>query len=219
VVGLILVMLVGVLVPQMIQKKRTSQRVACVGNLKIVVLGELLWINDNPKGRLSWQVPTNEGGTLEYLDRGKLFPHFKALSNKLSTPVILTCPADNREAVKAFSILEDSNLSYFMNMDAPMGGRSGPPMPLDEISMSIVLGDRNVTNNPGPRAGIISVTASNYSSLGWNSRMNHGRNPYRISIGNVACVDGSVRTMTPIDLQKAFKYEVFNGYSSRLALP
>jgi hypothetical protein len=213
VVGLILLVLVGVLLPGVAQKKRSTQLAGCLGNLKQVILAELLWINDNEKGQLTWRVSTNDGGTFEHLERGKLSPHFKALSNELVSTKILTCPADNRESAKSLSTLTDSNLSYFMNMkDFPWGcGR------IFEFGPEIIFGDRNITNNTAPQAGILTLTTSNYTSLGWDTGMhNHRGKLSRTSIGNLAYYDGSVATAMPTNLHQGLKP---NCDSNRLALP
>lgn len=223
VVSLILVILLGVLVPQLIRKKRSAELAACLGNLKQIVLAELLWQNDHETGYFSSAVSTNNGGTLEYLSRGELFQHFKGLSNELTVPTILPCPSDNRMAAKNFGTLANSNLSYFVNMDAGTGKSTGPPRrwPLTKRFIStIFIGDRNVTNNIGQRAGIITVTESNYNQLGWNAQMhNKGRNRFQASIGNAATVDGSVHSLTTSNLQRGFKDDVFGDFSMRLALP
>jgi hypothetical protein len=220
VVGLILVLLAAVLVPGMIQRKRSAQVVTCINNLKKVALCELLWMNDNAKGQVSWQISTNERGTSEFVKEGKLFPHLQVLafSNELFTPTILVCPADNRKPAKSFGSLADSNLSYFVNLDG--NPYRGVPFHLDEIRQVVMLGDRNITNGTPPRAGILTIAESNYRSLEWDPRMhNQGRKPSESSIGNVATLDGAVHTMRATNLQRAFEYQVFGDVTNRLAIP
>jgi prepilin-type processing-associated H-X9-DG protein len=218
VVGLILVILMGVLLPQTIRKKHSAQLAACIANLKQVMLAEMIWQNDHETSRLSGEVSTNKGGTLEYLHRVELFQHFKSLSNELVTPAILACPSDNREAANGFNILNNSNLSYFVNMD--VGSGMVPWQPLDELIVTVAIGDRNVTNKMGQRAGIMSITVSNYDYLGWNAQMhNKGNNASQSSIGNAAFADGSVETVTSSKLQRAFRYQGSDLSPSRLALP
>ena len=208
---LTLAVLIGVLLPAMIRRKSSTQLSTCVVNLKQVILAELLWISDNEKGRVSWQYSTNEKGTWEYLESGKLSPHLKALSNEVMTPKIFVCAADDREAARSLTTLSDSNVSYFMNMDP--GSYTGP-IPMEKPWRNVIFGDRNVTNSTGSRTRI-SITASNYTSLGWSSRMhNEGRESSQRFRGNVAYADGSVETVTPTNLQKAVMYT-----DTRLALP
>jgi prepilin-type processing-associated H-X9-DG protein len=221
VVLLVLAVLIGVLAPATIQRKRSAQLASCVANLKQVILAELLWVNDDEKMRLSWQIAPNEiGPRWKYLDHGKLFPHLQALSNELATPMILVCPADKRATAKSFADLGDSNLSYFVNLDVYVGGYSGGFLPRDEPRQLTIFGDRNVTNSIGVRGGIVSVTKSNYNSLGWSSKMhNQGNKRSQDLIGNVAYFDGSVETVTATKLQKPFKYDLFGDYTNRLAIP
>ena len=220
VVVLVLILLMCVLLPRLVQSKRSSQLTGCMANLKQVMLAELLWINDNEKRRLSWQYSTNEKGTLEYLERGGISPHLKAVTNEIMSPRILTCPSDNRAVAKDFSALADSNLSYFMNMDAWIGGRSGGIAPREKLVQVIIFGDRNVTNSTGPKSGIITLTEMNYKSLNWDSRLhNPTRKPSQTLIGNIAYGDGSAATAKATNLHEALEYELFLDSTNRLAVP
>ena len=57
------------------------------------------------------QVPVANGGTLELLASGMVYPHFLVLSNELNTPLILHCWTDapHPRAAK-FSDLSDRNV-------------------------------------------------------------------------------------------------------------
>ena len=207
VVALVLVVLLAVLLPQMV---RTKHSAVCINNLKQVSLAHLLYRDDHQLAFYPGEVSTNEGGTLEYLKRGALSEYFKRLTNEFLGAKALVCPSDHRKAARSFKTLGDSNLSYFVNAD--IGHLGGGLQPFNRVV--IALGDRNVTNGTGPLARTISVTQSN--QLGWNKEMhNKGRRGSQPLLGNVAMIDGSVRTLTSTGLQQAFNYEG----SSRLVLP
>src|SRR5262245_34137667 len=53
--------------------------IPCVSNLKQLGLGARMWANDH-QDKFPWQVPSQEGGTLEYATKGPVFQHFLALS-------------------------------------------------------------------------------------------------------------------------------------------
>ena len=65
------------------------------------------------------QVSVTGGGTMELVAGGAVYPHFQVLSNELSTPRVLLCPNDDKQAwATNFLDLADTNLSYFLNVDA-----------------------------------------------------------------------------------------------------
>src|ERR1035441_3651077 len=98
------------------------------------------------------QVSVTNGGTMELVASGLVFPHFRVVSNELSTPRILVCPIDkNKTSATNFeSDLKDRNLSYFINVDAIAGNGS-----------SLLCGDRNLRNKAlaGSRFVRISSTS------------------------------------------------------------
>jgi prepilin-type N-terminal cleavage/methylation domain-containing protein/prepilin-type processing-associated H-X9-DG protein len=156
---------------------------ACVNNLKQVALSEIVWANDHePTNVFFAQRSTNAGGFRELLLPGSL-PHFyRALSNELVNPRILTCPSDSRKPTEDFASLTTNHLSYFVNMDV----RS-------EAEITTALhGDRHITFNPAARGQVVTLTTN--LSLGWTRRVGHG------NIGNIAFADGSVAKSTDRDL-------------------
>ena len=141
VAGLVLVLLLGVLLPQMIRTKRSTQLSACVENLKQIVFAHILWEHDYNSARFPGEVSTNKGGTLEYLKRGELFEHFRALTNGLSfKPTVLVCPSDNRKPAKSFRTLGNSNLSYFVNMDLTDGLGPGDSRKSPALELGLEIG-------------------------------------------------------------------------------
>jgi len=106
--------------PQLAQ----AQSMSCLNNLKELGISFKTWALDN-RDKFPFSVPTNEGGTLELCARGdggfdrNSFSHFMVMSNELSTPRILVCPADSfRQAAADFVRLRAVNVTYQV--------RSGP---------------------------------------------------------------------------------------------
>ena len=189
------------------RSKQTAPLSVCGQNLKQVSFAHLFWVNDHERGVLPGQISTNDGGTMEYLQNGKMFRHFQSLSNELFDPALpppadlklLVCPSDNRRPAKDFSTLSNSNLSYFVNGGVGRFSGSGPwnDPPRDSIGY-VVFGDRNVTNSGGRGRDFIVVDRT--QQVGWKASM-HNRSGAKVSIGNIAEADGTVRKLTAARLQ------------------
>jgi len=145
------------------------------------------------------RVPTSDGGTLESLDSGKIFVHFQVMSNELSTPKLLVCPNDKgRWYATNFSTgLDNSNLSYFVGLDATR-----------KSSTSILCGDRNITNKSIPGSGVVILTTN--SQLAWDKKL-HSRK------GFLCFADGSVREVVNRELPATVL--LLGPATNRLAVP
>lgn len=175
----VLAVIIGLLLPALIPHHHnadSSARVKCRNNLKQVGLAFRLFAVDH-QDRFPMQVSTNDGGTLELVGEGAVSQHFLALSNELVTPLVIICPADKkRSAARAFSTLNESNVSYFVGLDS--SGRS-------ELILS---GDRNVTTNGRLlKAGIVNLPTN--SMVGWSPDIHN-------LMGQIAMGDGSVQQLT-----------------------
>ena len=82
--------------------KVRSRKIACTNNLKQTGLSSRVFANDHGDA-FPIEVSTNEGGSKEYLSKPDVFPHWRTLSNTLSTPKLLICPADDRKAAASFA--------------------------------------------------------------------------------------------------------------------
>jgi hypothetical protein len=111
-------LLPALLLPSLANAKKRAQSINCVNNLKQVGLAFRIWSLDH-EDQFPFNVSTNAGGTLELCqadaegyDRNAVF-HFMTLSNELSVPKILVCPADkSKSAAIGFEVLQITNLSY-----------------------------------------------------------------------------------------------------------
>jgi prepilin-type N-terminal cleavage/methylation domain-containing protein len=101
----IIAILAGMLLPALAKAKAKAQRIACVNNLKQVGIATRIYATDN-QDRFPWQVTSLEGGSAEFLPKGKAMEgcrHWQALSNELSNPKVIRCPRDgNRTQANSF---------------------------------------------------------------------------------------------------------------------
>jgi competence protein ComGC len=115
----------AIFLPTLARSKARASGWNCLGSLKQIGLSFRSWAWDNGD-HLPMQVSVTNGGTMELVASGLVFPHFRVVSNELSTPRILVCPIDkNRTSATNFeSDLKDRNLSYFINVDSIAGNGS-----------------------------------------------------------------------------------------------
>jgi hypothetical protein len=115
---IITLLLAALLLPALARAKGKAQSISCVNNMKQIGLSFRTWAIDND-GNNPFNLSTNKGGTLELsmpgsdgFDRNAAF-HFQVMSNELSTPRILVCPADSkRQPALDFTSLRPENVSY-----------------------------------------------------------------------------------------------------------
>lgn len=206
----IIAILASMLLPALAKAREKAHRIACTSNLKQVGLGMKIWAMDFNE-RYPMQVPANEGGPPNQSAFGTApfgaqytYQVFGVLSNELSTPRILVCPADDRVAHTNFSMLAgntaagaylvNANVSYFVGKDAQEGN---PQM--------LLVGDRNIVGqgpggslpNPIPASGFGNTGAvalgTNFNSStqvpAWTEKLHR-------SMGNVVMSDGSAQQVT-----------------------
>jgi prepilin-type processing-associated H-X9-DG protein len=169
----------------------------CVNNLKQVGLSFRIWAGDN-RDRFPMEVPTNEGGTMEYLGTTNVFLHFQVLSNELGDPKVLVCRVDNRKRATNFDRdFNNSKVSYFIGLDA------------DEMQPKMFLaGDRNLTAKTPIQNGRLSLSTN--EPFGWTKKGHKKK-------GNVLLADGSVLMLKNAELPGALANTGTNV--NRLLLP
>ena len=118
--GLVISLLIlpAMLLPALSRAKGKAQSINCRNNMMQIGLSFRTWAVDN-HGNFPFNLSTNKGGTLELCmpgtDRFDLnsAAHFQVLSNELSTPRILVCPADTKkQPALNFLSLKPANVSY-----------------------------------------------------------------------------------------------------------
>jgi prepilin-type processing-associated H-X9-DG protein len=90
----------------------------------------------------------------------------------LANPGVLVCPADTRFAATNFAALQNSNLSYFVGLNAELGKPT-----------SILAGDRNLTNDWGGATSLLYLGPNN--PLRWTRELHQFK-------GNLLFADGHV---------------------------
>jgi len=223
----IIAILAAMLLPALARAKARAQRINCTNNLKQVGLSFKTWALDN-NDQFPMRVAGGMGGASESVGLRVLSPSpgtaskgvgpiFGCMSNELSTPKILMCPAESdtfRQTASTFGgvipansantipYTNDCNVSYFLGVDAN-----------DTMPQMFLTGDHNIGNgNPpatqfggnNPAGGTYFVSlgtnflANNNQALGWVDSM-HSKQ------GNVGLADGSVQGFTRSRLQEALR--------------
>jgi prepilin-type processing-associated H-X9-DG protein len=193
------VVLAALVLPMLARPKfRCSLRISCVNNLKQTGLAFRLWSGDN-NDRFPTSFYTNTSETLKFPDYTNAFRYFQVMSNELSSPKIVVCPADDRVSAANFDQLSNTNVSYFIGLDA------------DETRPAMFLtGDRNLTSNGTPvPTGIAVITPG--SKFGWNKKIHKPG-------GNVALADGSVQELTSAALATAAASSITNSGTNVMRL-
>jgi competence protein ComGC len=198
---LVLIVIVAViaffLLPAFYTPRTPAPRIACVNNLKQVGLAFRVWAADH-SDQFPMEISTNAGGTRELASGPNAFVHFLAISNELSTPKILLCPADSkRKSAANFAELWNDNISYFVGLDALMTN-----------AQMLLSGDRNITNGWRIKKGVLELTTNQTS--GWTPELHVGQ-------GNIGLSDGSVQQVTSSRLREAIKQTGLA--TNRLAIP
>jgi len=175
--------ILGAILPEHNARAR-ALRIQCVNNLKYTGQAFDLWAKDHGEKFPMERSQTN-GGTMEFTTGPNEWRHFQVMSNELSTPRVLVCPADVRAEVHAtnFARFNNSNISYFINLDF---SRPSPQV--------IWSGDRNLTNGTPIRDAVLELTTN--SPAAWTAEM-HRRE------GNLLTFDGSVHRVDDVSLRNA----------------
>ena len=198
VVVAVLAILAAMLLPALASAKRKSKRIQCVNNLKQDGLAFRIWEGDN-NDKLPMDVPTAKGGTKEFDTGADTFRHFQVMSNELSTPKILACPADNRTAAASFAKLKNQNVSYFVGLEAN-----------DEFPQRFLDGDRNITGESDPENGIQKLVPG--QRVTWTQALH-------ANSGNVGLSDGSVQQLSNSGLREALRNSGDTTNTWRISLP
>lgn len=189
-----------VVIPRMRSMRQIkSPRINCVNNLKQVGLSFLFWAADN-NDKYPMQISVTNGGTMESASIGITFPTFQVMSNELSTPKRLACPADaNRISATNFTTdFNNSKVSYFVGLDA---GKTNATM--------LLSGDRNLTSNEIPvGSGLLTLTTKSRAT--WTAQIHN-------KAGNIGLADGSVQQLTSAKLREALQNS--GVATNRLVLP
>ena len=186
----VLAIVFGLMIPGLIQDGAKANRITCNNYLKNIGLAYRIFATDN-QGLYPFQIPTNgiagkdqdtsiPGGTLEFAsDAGSAWRHFVVLSNELSSPKLLFCPADKeRTAARHFYQFTNNRfLSYIVGLSAT-----------DDRPQSVLSGDRNLLLAGAPLSDVMVSFRSN-ANVAFDQRIH-------VNAGNLLLGDGSVQQVT-----------------------
>ncbi|MDB6126046.1 MAG: N-terminal cleavage protein [Pedosphaera sp.] len=196
VVVLISVILVGLFMPTG-HVKAKAIRIQCFNNLKQDGIAFLIWSSDNGD-KFPMQVSTNLGGVKEFAGGDDVFRTFQVMSNELSNPKMVICPADERtSATNWTSDFNNSRVSYFVGLDANAS-----------LTNSFLSGDRNLKNGEMAQNGIVEFTKNQPAK--WAKDI-HDRS------GNIAFGDGHVKRFSSTEVKNALRLTGMT--TNRLAMP
>ena len=181
----VVTLLAGLALPMAARAKAKRERIQCISRLKQIGIAFRIWAPAS-RDEFVMAVSTNRGGAYEPALAGEIAPVFDAMSNELSTPLILACSADSdRSPARYFSARTRSNISYFIGIDA-----------FEDNPLSILAGDRNITNGGFVAPYILNLTTN--SPVGWSSALHNCE-------GNLSLGDGSVQQITTAALRDAVR--------------
>ena len=179
----IITILVSLLLPVLAKARLKADRVKCVNNLKEIGIGFHLFANDH-QGRLPMEISMRDGGSLEFVPDGNAFKHFQTLSNNLSDLRLLICPTDSRSHAPNWNSLRNSNLSYFVAIDAKLNS-----------SQSLFSGDRNISQTAVEPSNVLQTT---YTNSQWTTNLHNAK-------GNLLFGDGRVDQVNNGQLREALR--------------
>jgi len=169
-----LAILCALLLPALARPTNCTTRVYCANNLKQIGLAFRVWALDNG-GKYPMQVSITNGGSMEKVEKRIASVHFQAMSNELSTPKVLLCPADDgRTNADSFQTFNNSHLSYFVGAEAE-----------DTNPHGLLSGDANLLiSGVAVKPGLLELGTN--QSVAWSSARH-------VLQGNIGLADGSVQ--------------------------
>jgi prepilin-type N-terminal cleavage/methylation domain-containing protein len=221
----IIAILAAMLLPALARAKARAQRVNCENNIRQIGLAFREWALDNGD-RFPMMVSSTDGGPYhQNLISGVngaryMYEVFGVMSNDLSTPKLLICPTDDRNAWTNFYMpspplpsgtsdtgrsFDNWNVSYALGRDAQ-----------DTNPQMVLLADRNIYGRMGQTTypanmtmndgygngpGVTLAMGTNFpngaTAPAWTQKM-HEEN------GNVGLADGSVQQLSSPKLREQF---------------
>jgi competence protein ComGC len=200
VVIVVLITLVILLLPWLVSTGTSAQHINCVSNLKQVNLSFRIWEGDN-NNEYPMGISITNGGGMESVATGNVVDCFQVMSNELSTPKILICPADFKRipATNFDNDFNASHISYFIAADVT--NEDNPKM--------LLIGDDNLAINGTSVKSGLSALSTNFP-VTWTATRHR-------FCGNIAHTDGSVWEVSTMGLQQALQQTGLA--TNRLAIP
>ena len=202
IVVLAIIIILGLLLIPVPPRRGSELITKCMSNLKQIGLAEVIWSQDYTNG-FPAIVSTNNSGTREYLQNGRVDMHFQALAPYLGPQShVVCCPADNRKPPVDFVCLKNTNISYFVSLDSTSSN-----------SVPIAAGDSNLEiDGRAVRSSVAAWAATN--TVTWDSGRHKGAGNL---IGNFLFADGHAERFFQTSLPKLAQQLGTNV--NRLAFP
>ena len=181
--------------PALASSQSRGQVAQCLNNLRLMGRAVQMWASDSNSMMPPWRTPQTEGGTMSPPPNrpGNSWFELQFMSNQLSTPRILACPADKGVRVaKDFSEFvtvpyRNNSVSYFINLHTSV-----------EQPETALFGDRNLSLSPPVACALIGINDANLftTATAWTNAV-HGLS------GNIVTMDGRVAQTSTPELQTA----------------
>jgi prepilin-type N-terminal cleavage/methylation domain-containing protein/prepilin-type processing-associated H-X9-DG protein len=179
-------------------------RIHCVNNLKHIGLALADW--SQAHGEYPMTFRTNGFDGPSYANQEHMFIYFQSLSNGLSSPKLMTCPADRQRtaAINFSTDFNSSHVSYFAGLN-----------PGDATPMSMLFGDRNLSTGVAPKNGVLEITTNQLPagappSVTWTKELHN-------QWGNILFADSHVEQLTSAKLRQVLRDSGLA--TNRLVLP
>ncbi len=190
----LMILLGSILAVWLAKPKHRLSEMSCPAKLGRVGVAFSGYANEHG-GSFPMALSTNAGGTREYADVGRdAYKHFQVFSNVMVLCEFLVCPQDSRTVAINWASMSNSNVSYFVGIDA----NSRRPD-------SILAGDRNVTTSSSSVVRLESCQS-------WIETIGlHGSNGY------VLFADGHAEKLSSAGLSNVI--ERAGSLTNRVAVP